>query len=130
MPVATSWSAAARMSLSLTFSAKKFQLFQPIGGVRATRDGAAVAFGATGACDEAVRDARARTAKDSETEMRMFDPRWKDFQGNSMPLVPVPATKGMPDGAANSDCASSWESAKAQEPEKRSLGTRSRRMGK
>src|SRR6185437_8356541 len=46
MPLLTSASAAARTSASLTLSAKKFQLFQPIGGVAATagvRGGAAPA---------------------------------------------------------------------------------------
>jgi hypothetical protein len=62
--------------------------------------------------------------------MRMFDPRWKDFQGNSMPLVPVPATKGAPEVARDSENAKAGESAEAQEPEKRSLGTRSPAHGK
>jgi hypothetical protein len=70
MPVATIWSAAPRMSLSVTFSAKKFQLFQPIGGVSAT------AFGAAGllaeVCATVVNDESARTATESKAETRMI----------------------------------------------------------
>src|ERR1035437_7601370 len=70
MPVATSWSAASRMSLSLTRSAKKFQLFQPMGGVCATTFcGACDVLG--GACDAAVREVRTKTAEESKATMRM-----------------------------------------------------------
>src|ERR1035437_8228158 len=72
MPVATSWSAAARMSLSVTFSAKKFQLFQPMGGVCATTCcGARDAFVGADVCDAAVREVRTKTAEESKATMRM-----------------------------------------------------------
>src|ERR1039458_4929309 len=91
MPVATSWSAASRMSLSVTLPAKKFQLFQPIGGVRATCDEAGLAVGATAVCDAPVKDARARAAIESETKMRMRIPLGNDFRVNSIPLASYPA---------------------------------------
>jgi hypothetical protein len=64
------------MSWSVTFSKKKFQLFQPMGGVCATnscgtRGAFAGVFAGTDVCDAAVRDARARTAEESKTTMRM-----------------------------------------------------------
>src|SRR5271157_956387 len=76
MPVATSWLAASRMSLSVTFSKKKFQLFQPMGGVCATScfgtcGAFAGAFAGADVCDAALRDARARTAEVSKATIRM-----------------------------------------------------------
>jgi hypothetical protein len=72
------------MSLSLTFPAKKFQLFQPIGGVSAAWDVA-------GVCDEAVIEARARTASGSKTKLRMIFPLSNDFRVNSMPMARLSA---------------------------------------
>src|SRR5271165_6167943 len=85
MPVATSWSAASRMSLSVTLPAKKFQLFQPMGGVRAT----AWAWAVVGAVETR---ANARAARESGAEMRMVDPLENDFRGNSMPVARDSAT--------------------------------------
>jgi hypothetical protein len=59
------------MSLSVTLSKKKFQLFQPMGGVWATFCDAGGVLGATGACDDAVREVKASTARESGTKMRM-----------------------------------------------------------
>src|ERR1039458_3224810 len=82
MPVATIWSAEFRMSLSVTLLKKKFQLFQPMGGVCATTSAACAPAG-TGAVT--VREARARTTNDIEAEMRMVGPHGNDFRGNSGP---------------------------------------------
>src|SRR5580698_3872099 len=82
IPVETIWSADARMSLSVTRSAKKFQLFQPIGGVSATTCGGANrAFGAIsgaetavaleGDCEKPASEARARAASESEAKTRI-----------------------------------------------------------
>src|ERR1022692_5007677 len=78
MPVATIWSAAPRTSLSVTLPAKKFQLFQPMGGVGAMICAAGLCdFVATGVAAvvwaEAVNDAKARTANEREAERRMIN---------------------------------------------------------
>src|ERR1035441_7039294 len=75
------------MFLSVTLPKKKFQLFQPIGGVCATCTcGAAnFAFGAAGVCDTAVNAVSARAAIESEANARMVDPRRNEFRENSMP---------------------------------------------
>jgi hypothetical protein len=60
------------MSLSVTFSKKKFQLFQPMGGVCATNCcGTIDVFAGADVCDGAVRDAKARTAEVSKATIRM-----------------------------------------------------------
>jgi hypothetical protein len=78
------------MFLSVTLPKKKFQLFQPIGGVCATCGVAsdafgAVTFGVVGVCDTAVNAVSARAAKESEANARMVDPRRNEFRENSMP---------------------------------------------
>jgi hypothetical protein len=69
------------MSLSVTLSKKKFQLFHPMGGVCATACGPANrAFGITfdgvgllaGACATVVNDESARTATESKAETRII----------------------------------------------------------
>src|ERR1035437_812014 len=79
MPVATIWSAEARMSLSVTLPKKKFQLFHPIGGVCATACG-----GADWAFSPGTKNANARTASGIATERRMGRaPRGNGSRGNT-----------------------------------------------
>jgi hypothetical protein len=51
-----------------------------MGGVSATCD-------AAGACDEAVREVRARAAIESKVETRIVDPHENDFRRDFMPLT-------------------------------------------
>ena len=78
MPVATRLSAAARMSLSVTLPAKKFQLFQPMGGVAAVTGadlgaGLGACCAAAGAVGLETNAAQARSARERRAEVRMME---------------------------------------------------------
>ena len=86
MPVETSRSAVSRMSLSVTLPAKKFQEFQPIGGVAAIVLLAGLAVWAEVKAGSSIKRAAAESRRD-EQRADMFSSRtgWVQIELRTVP---------------------------------------------